>query len=265
MKMTKTSLAPALLALIWLAAPGRLTAQENAYDVLGKALVPIADVFAPDENGNPVPHGLLLDAHLLAASKLPPELQGQAVHVAVMTPDKLLVQAPIAGQILTVCRDGDALWATPGSNIRALLDQVTASAPKKKKKKRQAGAADILGPLVLPVSQKELVFLPVLFQVADGGEETVAGQPCRVLDVQLMQQLEKSLHAEGWTARMWVGADYRIVQIALTGPDWSGTVAIDKVAFPAELPEATFQPQGTDVLMLTPEQFLGLMGEVGRK
>ena len=262
--MTKTYLAPALLALIWLAAPGRLAAQENPYDVLGKALAPIADVFARDENGNPVPHGLVLDAHLISASKLPPELQGQAVHVAVMTPNKLLAQGPIAGQMLTVCRDGDALWATPGSNIQALLNQVIAT-PKKNKKKHKAATGDILGPLVLPVSQKELVFLPVLFQVADGGEETVAGQPCRVLDVQLMQQLEKSLHAEGWTARMWVGADYRIVQIALTGPDWSGTVAIDKLAFPAELPEATFQPQGTDVLMLTPEQFLTLMGQVGRK
>jgi hypothetical protein len=55
------------------------------------------------------------------------------------------------------------------------------------------------------------------------------------------------------------------VQIALTGPDWSGKVAIDKLEFPGDLPETVFQPQGTDVLRLTPEQFLGLMGEVGRK
>jgi hypothetical protein len=42
-------------------------------------------------------------------------------------------------------------------------------------------------------------------------------------------------------------------------------VAIDKLAFPEELPDAAFQPQGTDVLWLTPQQFLELMGEVGRK
>ena len=105
----------------------------------------------------------------------------------------------------------------------------------------------------------------MLFQVADAGEEAVAGAPCRVLDVQVMPELAKKLHAEDWTARLWVGADYGIVRIALTGPDWSGTVAIDKLAFPAELPDATFQPQGTDVLTLTPEQFLELIGRVGRK
>ncbi len=49
----------------------------------------------------------------------------------------------------------------------------------------------MLGPLVLPVPQKELVFLPVLFQVADKGTEKVIGEPCRVLDVQLMPQLAK--------------------------------------------------------------------------
>ena len=256
-------LAAGMVALIGLAATPRLAAQENPYDVLGKALVPIADVFAPDDNGNPIPHGLILDAHLISASKLPPELQGQAVHVALMTPEKLLVQAPIAGQILTVCRDGDQFWATPGSKLQALLDQAPTPEPGKKKKKHKE--PKVLGPFVLPVPQKELVFLPILFQVADGGTETIGTTSCRVLDVQLMQQLTKSLHADGWSARIWVAPDYSIVQIALTGPDWSGTVAIDKLALPPVLPDATFQPQGTDVLKLTTGQFLDLLSQVGRK
>ena len=249
-------------ALLWLALAGRLAAQENAYDVLGKALMPIANVFAADSPN----HALVLDAHLLEASRLPAQLQGQSVHAALMTPDALLVQAPIAGQILTVCRDGDSLWATPGSKIQYLLDQATTDAPDtKKKKKRKAEAEKVLGPLVLPVPQKDLVFLPVLFQVADAGNDTVAGAPCRTLDVQLMPQLAKSLHGENWTARLWIGADYGIVRIALTGPDWSGTVAIDKLAFSPDLPEATFQPQGTDVLKLTAAQFVDLLGRLGRQ
>jgi hypothetical protein len=253
----------ALAAVLVLYGTPRLLAQENPYDVLDKALVPIADVFAPDDNGNPIPHGLILDAHLLSASKLPPELQGQAVHVALMSPDQLLVQAPIAGQILTLCRDGDDLWAMPGSQLQAMLDQYGSPAPGKKKKKHKEPKA--LGPLMLPVSQKALVFLPILFQVADGGTATVGATTCRVLDVQLMQQLEKSLHAEGWSARLWVAPDYSIVQIALTGPDWSGTIAIDKLTLPPTLPDSTFQPQGTDVLKLTTGQFLDLMSQVGRK
>jgi hypothetical protein len=253
MKMTLLALALAL--------PVRLEAQENPYDVLGKALMPIANIFAPDATAR----SLVLDAHLIESSKLPPELQGQAVHVALLPPDALLVQAPFGGEMLTLCRDGDTLWATPGSKIQALLAQFTTDLPEKKKKKRKSQEEKILSPLVLPVPQKDLVFLPVLFQVADAGSETVAGAPCRVLDVQLMPQLAKSLHAEDWTARLWIGADYGIVQIALTGPDWSGKAAIDRLAFPADLPDATFQPKGNDVLKLTPGQFLGLMEQFGKK
>jgi hypothetical protein len=265
MKMTMKN-ALALLALLWMAAPADLPAQENPYDVLGKALMPIANVFAVDADGQPVTHALLLDAHLVNASKLPAALQGESVHVALRTPDALLVQAPIEGQMLTVCRDGDALWGTPGSDIQSLIDVATAAAsPGKKKKKKHSDEAKMLGPLVLPVPQKELVFLPILFQVADAGNAPAGGQPCRVLDVALMPQLAKSLHAENWTARLWIAADYSIVQVALTGPDWSGTVAIDKVAFPATLPDSTFQPQGTDVLRLTAGQFLALMGKLGRE
>ncbi len=244
---------------------GRVHAQENPYDVLGKALLPIAGIFVPNANGELAPHALVLDAHLLQASKLPPELQGQAVHIAVLTPDSVLVQAPIAGQILTVCRAGDTLWAAPASKIQPLLAQPSPEESEKKKKKRKSEAAKLLGPLVLPVRQKDLVFLPVLFQVADAGNDTVAGAPCRVLDVQLMSQLAAKLHAENWTGRVWVGADYGIVQIALTGPDWSGTVSIDKLAFPAQLPDGAFQPPATDALQLTPAQFLNLLGQVGRK
>ena len=122
-----------------------------------------------------------------------------------------------------------------------------------------------MGPLVLPVSQKELVFLPILFQVADAGDEDIAGASCQVLDVQLMPQLAQKLHAEDWTARVWVGADYGLKRIALKGPQWSGTIVIDKLEFPKALPEAVFQPQGTDVYKLTKEQFMELMGRVGTK
>ena len=260
----------ALLALAWMAAPGR--AQEDVYDVLGKALMPIANVFALNpgdvtsgtDAASPAPgHALVLDAHLVAASKLPPQLQGQAVHVALMTPDKLLVRAPIAGQILTVCRDGDTLWATPGSRLQALMNQAAAEATPGKKKKKHA--ARILGPLVLPVPQKELVFLPILFQVADAGDDTVGTTTCMMLDVQLLEQLSKSLHGENWTARLWVGPDYQIMRIALKGPEWSGTISIDKLAFSPSLPDGTFQAQGTDVLTLTAREFLDLLSRFGSK
>jgi hypothetical protein len=248
-----------------MAAPGRLRAQENAYDVLGKALMPIANVFASGSDGEPVPRAMVLDAHLISASKLPPQLQGQAAHMALRTPDALLVQAPIWGQVLTVCRDGDTLWAAPGSEIQALLGQLAPHAPGKKSKKQKSAEAKVFAPLALPVPQRDLFLLPALFQVADAGEELLNGKQCRVLDVQLMPELARSLHATDWIARTWIGPDYALVQIALTSPGWTGTISIDRLAFPPELPDATFQPQGADVLKLTASQFLNLLGRTGRQ
>jgi hypothetical protein len=254
------------IALLGLLAATARAQQENPYDVLGKALMPIFHVFV--FSGDPAPgpgHALVLDAHLIAASKLPPELQGQAVHIAVSAPNNALVQAPISGQMLTVCRDGDSLWAAPGSQLQGFIDSANAASPAPspgKKKKDKSG--EILGPLVLPIPEKELVFLPILFQVADGGSDTVAAQPCRVLNVQLMPQLAKSLHAENWSAKMWVGANYGIVQLELTGPDWSGTASIDKLEFPDTLPDSTFQAPN-DSVKLTPQQFLNLLQEAGRQ
>jgi len=254
----------ALIAVAWIVAPGWAGAQENAYDVLGKALMPIANVFIVSGSGgitgtNAAGHGVVLDGHLIAASKIPPELQGEAIHLALMAPDKLLIQAPFERQMMTVCRNGGTLWATPGSQIQSLLDQVTAGDAQPPKK-----AGKVFGPLALPIPAKELVLLPLLFQVADAGTETVSGQPCRVLDVQLMAQLSKALHAQGWSARVWIDANYAITQLAVNGPNWSGAAAIDKLEFSDTLPDGTFDPQGTDVLKLTPDEFVGVMKELGQ-
>lgn len=239
---------------------------DNAYDVLGKTLQPIVHVFAPDANGNPVSRGLVLDAHLTQATRLPQEMLNQPVHVALMTPDAVLAQAPIAGDTLTVCRDGDELWAAPGAKIKAILDQLDALARSEGKTDRaRRDAARALGPLELPIPAKELVFLPILFQAADAGAEAVNGVPCRVLDVGLMPQLEKALHAQGWRGRVWIGPGYAIKQITLAGPAVTVTLVIDGLEFPTELPEATFQPAGKDVLKLSPSQFLDLVSHAGQE
>jgi len=277
----------ALLGMGTAGAPGQEArpGPENIYDVLSKALLPVGRVFAMDDDGQPGSHGMVLDAHLVAAEAsgtapgsadgtqgevtgtggAPTAWQGQVVHLALMTPDAVLVQAPIGGDVFTVCRDGDSLWATPGSKVQALLGAATEAAdqPGKKKKNRKSDAAKLLGTLGVPVREQEMALLPILLEAADAGTATVGGVQCRVIDAQTMPQLSKSLR--GWAARLWIAPDYGIKQITLTGPRWSGTVAIDKLAFPAELPEATFQPTGTDVMRLTAGQFLELIGRVGAK
>ncbi len=285
--MTKKYPVIILATLMGLVAARPLSAQEthpgpeNVYDVLGKALRPLGNVFAANDDGQPGAHGMVLDAHMVQTSGTagPDEIpapvgevsgtgtavgkfQPQSVHVALMTPDALLVQAPIGGEVFSVCRDGDSLWATPGSKIQALLDAAADKAAGKKKKKPKVDGEKLLGPLALPVRQREMAFLPLLFQAADAGTADVAGIPCRVIDAQIMPQLSKSLR--GWTARLWIGPDYAIRQITVQGPKWSGTLAIDKLEFPPELPEATFQPGGSDVMRLSGRQFLDLLGRVGK-
>jgi hypothetical protein len=260
--------------------PGAAMAQsqpgqpENPYDVLGKALMPLFRVFVFKADVAPAPgpgHSMVLDAHIIGASKLPPEFDGQAVHIAISAPDRALVQAPISRVMFSLCRNGDDLWAAPGSQLQAILDLANgtsavnappppngAGTPGKKKKDK---SGEVLTPLVLPISEKELVFLPILFQVTDGGSETVAGQPCRVLNVTLMQQLSKALHADNWSGKLWISANYALVQIELISPGWNGTVAIDKLDFPDTLPDSTFAPPATDVMTLTPQQFMELIRE----
>ena len=252
-------------------------ARENPYDLLGKVLLPIVNVLSPKAPRR----ALLLDAHLLQAGKLPPEFQNQAVHLALNAPDRLLLSAPLAGEMMTVCRDGDDLWATPGSKIQYLAgpgaapdNSITPAAtpqtgkPKKKKKhgdQAGKGAAALMGPLQLPIPEKELVFLPILFEVADGGDQQIAGRSCQILDVRLMPQLAQSLHVENWSARLWVDPERKLVQIAVTGPNWNATAAIDKLETSESLPDETFQPQGTDVLHLTKAQFEALISRLGSR
>lgn len=266
--------APLICALLAAASAFGQQPRPNPYDVLGKVLVPIVNVLSTKA----VSHGLILDAHLIHAGKLPPEFQNQAVHLALNAPDRLLLSAPIAGEMMTVCRDGADLWGTPGSKIQYLVGAAAPEStpapiapgekPKKKKKhgdKLSKGAEAVMGPLQLPIPEKELVFLPILFEVRDAGDEQIAARACQVLDVRLMPQLAQSLHAEDWSARLWVDAEERLVQVAVTGPGWDATAAIDKLEISESLPDAAFQPQGTDVLHLDKAQFVELISRLGAR
>ena len=169
----------------------------------------------------PPSQALTLDAHLIHASKLPPEFQGQAVHLALERAGRLLLSAPIAGEMMTVCRDGDDLWGTPGSKIavsrrrRAAPGDACPTRPGRKAEEekeasrralQRRGGHDGAAAIAHPGKGTGLPADPF----RSGGRrqrEQIGGLPCRVLDVRLMPQLAQSLHAEDWSARLWVGAD----------------------------------------------------------
>ncbi|HYR58018.1 MAG TPA: hypothetical protein VEO95_05295, partial [Chthoniobacteraceae bacterium] len=155
----------ALLAAALLAAP-HARADENRYDVLGKMLAPFVNVLAKNTR-NPN-RALSLAARLERLTGAPPELAGTRAELSLQYPDRALIHGPILGEDLTVCRDRQRVWAVPGAKVKALLDLAAAQ-----KKLRPVDPDSRIAPLQLPVPEKELVFLPMLFVVKDAGAEDV--------------------------------------------------------------------------------------------
>jgi hypothetical protein len=243
-----------LLAAALLATPSARAA-ENRYDILGKTLAPFINVLAKNtKNPN---RAMALAAKLERLTGAPAELLGTRVDLSLQYPDRLLVHGPILGEDLTVCRDRQQVWVTPGAKVKALLDLATAQ-----KKLAKPDPAAQLEPFQLPVPEKQLVFLPVLFKVNDAGTETVDGETCRVLDVALMPDLQKSLKDKTWAGRIWVRANYQPARLVLTRTDWELAVKFDKVEFAPKLPETTWQAPAEDVLMLDAPHFRQLMQAV---
>jgi hypothetical protein len=244
-----------LLSAVALFATSSAPAAENRYDILGKLLAPFINVLATNtKNPN---RAMALSAKLERLTGLPPELAGTRADLSLQYPDRLRIHGPILGEDLTVCRDRQQVWVTPGAKVQALLDLATAE-----KKLPKVDPAARLEPFRLPVPEKQLVFLPVLFQVKDAGSEAVDGEVCRVLDLALMPDLEKSLKDKGWAARVWVRPNYKPARLVLTRPGWELAVKFDKVEFSPRLPDSTWQPPATDVLMLDAPRFQQLLRAV---
>jgi len=237
-----------LLLLSALLVPPVLSrAEENRYDVLGKLLLPFANVFAKNtKNPN---RAMRLTGRLELLTGLPPALIGSRVELEMQYPDRLRLRAPVLGEELTICRRGQEVWVHPGAKAAALLD---AAGGGQKRAKRDPKAAP-LPPFSLPIPEKQLALLPVLFQVKDVGAESLDGEPCRVLDLFLVPELAKSLREQDSAARVWVRADGRPARLSVARTDWQIAVRFERVEFSKTLPPETWKPteeQAADVLQL---------------
>ncbi len=244
-----------LLALALLLAAPAARAAENKYDVLAKLLMPFANLVA-QHSRNPL-RAVQLSARLETMTALPAELAGARAELALEYPDKLRLRAPVLGEMLTLCRDGQMLWVAPGSRVEALLQAAPAD-----RKLPPADPKARLAPFRLPVPEKQLVFLPALFRVEDGGIELLDGAECRVLYLQLAPELERSLKVPGWTARVWVRKNGAPARLTVQQADWEIAVRFDRVEFSKSLPAVTWQPdaaESADVLKLTPAQYQQLL------
>ena len=251
-----------LVTALILAAPTAVRSAENKYDVLGKTLTSFVQLFAAKSaTGH---RALTLTLRLEAMTDLGAPWKDAHAEIALQYPDKLRLHGPVFGEEVTICRDGERLWVFPRERAQALFKAAAAA-----KKLPAADKRFRLEPFRLPVPEKQLVFLPVLFQVTDAGYQELREGLCRVLDLKLMPELAQSLRADNWSARIWVHPDdYRPARIQLTRAEWYAVVGLDEIRFAKTLPEATWQPpaeQADDVWNLSPAEYQQLLRLIGGK
>jgi hypothetical protein len=234
-----------LLALILALVVPSLSAQQapprdNPYDVIGKVFSPFWSVLlAATKSPN---KACTMTIEMVEVSgRLPKQMTGATLKAAVQFPDKVKLQAPVLGEEITVCRDGDKVWAYPGAKVEFLLKRFKGQGPPPTKKKNT--------PLYLPITPQQAIFLPALFTVSrpDVAEiQSLHGEDCRVITAGLMPELARAARAEGFRAKMWVAPGYVPRRVEITQPDFVAVTEIKDLRFSPSLPASTWQPP-TDV------------------
>ncbi len=258
------SLRIALAGAILLAFILPAAARENPYDIMAKVLTPLLGVFSEKGKGD---RAVSLSLRVEEATGLPTEVAGAQADLAIESPDRLRVSAPLLGPRVTLCRQGKTIWVHPGSALKALLES-----PEIASKLPEPNRDFKMKPFKLPIPTKHLVFLPALFQVRDAGDETIDGQPCQGIDVQLMSELAKSLKVADWSAILFVDEKVRPVRLTLVRDETRLVLRFDKVDFARSLPPETWAPnaqEAADVLIVPPARYdqllRAMMGERPKK
>ncbi len=234
------------LSLLFLTALGAfaqaLPPRDNPYDVIGKVFQPFWSVLLADTK-NPNKACTMTIVLTEVSGRLPKQMVGAELEAAVQFPDKVKLRAPVLGEAMTVCRNGESVWAVPGAKVEFLLGQFKAKPPPTRKSKT---------PLYLPVTPQQAVFLPALFTVERpevAEMDTLNGEEVRLITAGLMPELAKAAKAEGFRARMWVAPGYLPRRVEVTQPDFTAVVEIRDLKFLPALPASTWQPPAgaTDV------------------
>jgi outer membrane lipoprotein-sorting protein len=230
---------PSLVLLLALAMPAVYAQQgpprDNPYDVIGKVFSPFWSVLLADTK-SPNKACTMTIEMVEVSGRLPKQMTGASLRAAVQFPDKVKLQAPVLGEEITVCRNGDKVWAYPGAKVEFLLKRFKGKPPPTKKKNT---------PIYLPITPQQAIFLPALFTVAraDVAEiQNLNGEDCRVITGGLMPELARAAKAEGFRAKIWVAAGYLPRRIEITQPEFVAVTDIKDLTFSPSLPASTWQP-----------------------
>ncbi len=240
----------AIFGLVVFGSLGFLRAEaptENRYDVVAKIFQPFWSVLLAGGEGQDRAMALKIVMSEVTG-RLPKEFEGATLDAAAQFPDKVKLTAPVLGERMTVCRNGDEVWAVPGAKIEYLLKQFAGKLPKPTEKKNT--------PLFLPISAQQAVFLPALFVMEEGVLiEDLDGEPTRVLSGGLMPELAKAAKAEDFRASIWVADGYVPRQIKVVQKTFTATVKIKDLQFAPGFQSVVWNPPvgETDVYKTTPE------------
>lgn len=228
--------------------------RDNPYTVIGKVFQPLWGALLGDPK-TPNRATTLTMEMTGVSGRLSEQMKGATLKAAVQFPDKVKLEAPVMGEQITVCRNGNDVWATPGKKVEFLVSQFKVK-PKKNLK--------LTTPIFLPVTAQQAVFLPAIFSMIrpDVAEvEPLNGEDCRVLTAGLMTELAQATKAEDFKGRMWIAAGYLPRRMEVTRRDFSAVVDIRDLTNVPSLPASTWQPPDgtTDIYRTTPEFLEGLL------
>ena len=205
----------------------------NRYDVLSKMITPMAGVML---GGNQTTdRAMTLRATVgQVAGRLPQTIKGASLKAMIQYPGRIRVEAPVLGETLTICRNGNQVWASPGSKIQFLLSQF---------KHKPAPAPTNGAPLQLPFTAQQAVLLPALFQLEPSNDvAAIDGTPCRVISGGLMPEIAKAANAEDFSAKLWICSDYTPKRIDIRRSDFAMSFLIEELTFAPDFPTSTWQP-----------------------
>jgi outer membrane lipoprotein-sorting protein len=228
---------PALLlaVAISIAQAQQTPPRDNPYDVIGKVFSPFWSVLLAATK-SPNKACTMTIEMTEVTGRLPKQMTGATLEAAVQFPDKVKLTAPVLGEEITVCRNGDKVWAYPGAKVEFLLNRFKGKPPPTKKNNT---------PIYLPITPQQAIFLPALFTVAkaDIAEiQPLNGEDCRVITAGLMPQLAAAAKAEGFRARMWVAPGYFPRRVEIKQPDFTAVTDIKNLKFSPSLPASTWEP-----------------------
>ncbi len=132
-------LAPLLALILSLIIPPLHAQQgpprDNPYDVIGKVFSPFWSVLLADTK-SPNKACTMTIEMAEVSGRLPKQMIGATLQAAVQFPDKVKLQAPVLGEQITVCRNGDKVWAYPGAKVEFLLQRFKGKGPPPTKNKK---------------------------------------------------------------------------------------------------------------------------------